>query len=328
MRFYYSFLVLFVLALTSCSERDSVTNYQTSVDVYVGGQKDNHAAYWKNNHLVTLDDTGYITSEVDTLVVKNQKVYALGTASLNDGTADVNHRLLWINGELSDLNVTYASDTQDVISIGAMDVVENDLYVSGIVHDLSVTPDVYRLVYWKNGQRTDVAELADADYKNTAMAWQETSGYFSVYHPSLDSGMYIDATFHPYVNMFDFGYFHSASNGLYVFGSKDGHPYYQNIGSDAVINTALNGSFSKISEFGSGIFGLSNGTIYRNATEVYYTAADHTGIQDFQWANNNLYTLEYNLSGSSYSYFVLQNAIQIGQSAAGETYKTVFVNVY
>lgn len=329
MRFYLSFLVLFALSLTSCSERDAVTNYQTSVHVYIGGEKDGHAAYWKNNQLVTLDDTGFVNSQVDTLAVKNNKVYALGTASLNDGTGVVNHRLLWINGTMSDLNSAYAADTQDVVSIGALDIVGTDLYVSGVIHDLSVTPNVYRLVYWKNGVRTDVAELAAADYKNTAMAWQESSGYFSVYHPSLDSGMYIDSVFHPSANTSDLGFFHGA-NGLYSFGSNpDSHPYYQIIDSDAVINIELSGSFTKLSEFGGAVFGLyNNRKIYRNATEVYYTSANHTGIQDFQWANNSLYTLEYNLSGSTYSYFILQNAIQIRQSAAGETYKTIFVYVY
>lgn len=327
MKFHLCFLVLFALGLTSCSERDSVTNYQATVDVYVSGQKDNHATYWKNNQLVSLNDTGYTASQVDTLVVKNQKVYVLGTASFDDGTGVVNHRLLWVNGAMSDLNSAYAADTQDVVSIGAMDVVGTDLYISGIIHDLSVTPDVYRLVYWKNGERTDVAELSASDYNNTAMAWQETSSYLSVYHPSLNSGMYVDTTFNPYVNTFDFGYFHGA-NGLYVFGAKDGHPYYQNIGSDVVTNTDLSGSFTKLSEFGGAIFGLNKTKIYRNATELYYTSAGHTGIHDFQWANNSLYTLEYNLSGSTYSYFILQNAQQIGQSAAGETYKTIFVNVY
>ncbi|MBS1535358.1 MAG: hypothetical protein JST78_09790 [Bacteroidetes bacterium] len=328
MKLYFGFFLLFVLSLTSCSERDSVTNHDTVVDVYVSGQKDNHAVYWKNNQLVTLDDTAYISSEVDTLVVKNQKVYVLGSAILNDGVNILNRRLLWINGVMSDLNVTYATDTQDVVSIGALDVVGTDLYISGIIHDLSVTPDVYRLVYWKNGERTDVAELSASDYNNTAMAWQDSSGYFSVAHPSLDSGMYIDTTFHPYVNMFDFGYFHSGTNGLYVFGTKEGHPYYQVVGSDAVTNTDLNGSFTKLSEFASSIYGLHNNKIYRNAAELYYTSAEHNGVQDFQWANNSLYTLEYNLSGSTYSYFILQNGVQKGLSAAGETYKTIFVNIY
>lgn len=327
MRLYWSLFLLCGFVLTSCSERDAVTNYESSVDVYVSGQKNDHAVYWKNNQLVALNDTGYINSQADTLVVANQKVYVLGTASLDDGTGVVNHRLLWINGAMSDLNSAYAANTQDVVSIGALDVVGADLYVSGIVHDLSVTPDVYRLVYWKNGERTEVAELSAADYNNTAMAWKDSSGYFSVFHPSLASGMYIETVFNPSVDTFDFGYFHSV-NGLYVFGSKEGHPYYQNIGSDVVTNTNLSGSFSKLSEFGGAVFGLNNTKLYRNATELYYSSTEHTGVQDFQWANNSLYTLEYNLSGSTYTYFVLQNTQQIGQSNADETYKTIFVNVY
>lgn len=324
MRFYWSLMVL-LLSLVSCSERDSVTNYNTSTDVYVGGQKDRHAAYWKNNQNIRLDDTGFSTSTVDTLVVKNQKVYALGTAWLEGETGSVQHRLLWINGVVSDLNATYATDTQEVVSIGALDVVGTDLYVSGIVHDLSVTPNVYRLVYWKNGQREAVAELADGNYQNTAMAWQDTNGYFSVVHPSLASGMFVNDVFHPTPDQIDYGYFHNADD-LYVFGQKDQHPFYQKITADAVTNTELNGTFNQISAFGGAIFASNGHQIYRNATESYYSVSGGELVR-FQWANNSLYTLE-KKSAPEAVYEVKQNGVSIRQSTSGAVFTCLFVYIY
>ncbi|MBS7786162.1 hypothetical protein KIH23_02540 [Flavobacterium sp. CYK-55] len=325
MRFYYSLILVLSFVITSCSERDAVNNHDTTTDVYVGGQKDNRAVYWKNNQIINLDDTGFNQSIVDSLVVKSQKVYVLGSGEYTDGANIYTHKLLWVNGVLTDLHQAYATNTSDVISIGGMAIIDSDLYISGIIHDLSVTPNVYRLVYWKNGERTQVAELSDADYIITGMGWQEGVGHFSVTHPTLESGMYVDGTFTAYTNTEDFGFF-LGINGLYVFGNKDGHPYYQKIGSDAVINPDTSGSFTKLSEFGSGIFALNGSKIYRNGTEDYYTADQN--LEDFQWANNNLYTLEYSVSGGTNSYTVKQNGSQISQSDFSNICTCLFVNIF
>ena len=48
-------------------------------DVYVAGQKNSEAVYWKNTQLHVLDNDGFSFSSADTIIVKNNTIHISGT---------------------------------------------------------------------------------------------------------------------------------------------------------------------------------------------------------------------------------------------------------
>lgn len=70
-------LLLIIIFNFSCNYTDNVINpiTQNPVDVYLAGQKNGHACYWKNNQEYVLDDIGLFDSKATKIIIFSNDVH-------------------------------------------------------------------------------------------------------------------------------------------------------------------------------------------------------------------------------------------------------------
>lgn len=141
--------ILFVILLTyGCSSIDEEVNpvTQIPVDVYIAGQKDGHACYWKNNQEQLLNDNGFPDSQATKIIVSNNDVYVLGKSS--NGTD-----IFWKNNSATNLTEAFSTANHIVDNIGDMEINGTDVYFSGQVINNVNSFETFHMAYWKNGQQ-------------------------------------------------------------------------------------------------------------------------------------------------------------------------------
>lgn len=313
-------LLIIILTFSCNSVGDEVNpDTQEPVDVYVGGQKNNQACYWKNNQVVFLDNG--INSSADTIFVANNDVHVLGKRYGDNWITDY---LYWKNDVLTNLNETFETPDQMVISITGMDVVGDDVYFVGYTKNPLITAEFYDLVYWKNGLKT-VLETAIANptigpkikiVNNTVYVMGNTSN-------CTDScyGIYVNGVFQSVpagVQLEDL-----ATNGseVYVFGTNftTNSGYYKNIttGVETTITTISsveNFQFDMGNLYYSSLF-----EIYKNATSIYATPQNDILIT-FKVLENNMYVIE----GSNSQTLKINDVISIS-TTGDERFTSLFV---
>ena len=283
-----------VVGLTfSCNSVDEAVNpvTQEPVDVYVGGQKNNQACYWKNNQVFFLDNG--LNSHADTIFVANNDVHVLGKRYADNWIPDY---LYWKNNVLTNLNETFETPDQMVRSITGMDVVGNDVYFVGYTKNPYITAEIYDLAYWKNGEKTVIS----VGINNSTVISKIKVLNNSVYVMGPTSNCF-DSCFGVYVN----GVFQSvpvgvkledlATNGseVYVYGTNTttNSGYYKNITtgvetSSTSISSVENFQFDMGNLYYSSLF-----EIYKNAT-VIYGAPQNDILITFKVLENNMYVIE------------------------------------
>jgi hypothetical protein len=103
-------------------------------DVYLAGEKEGKATYWKNGNAITIPSA----RKAQSIFVKNNDVYI----ALMNGS-------YWVNGTFFPLkNCDYAA---------SIFVYENDVYVAGYGWDES-GGDPHVAKYWKNGQEVNLSD--------------------------------------------------------------------------------------------------------------------------------------------------------------------------
>ena len=154
----FHYLSIIALMLTVSCSTNSATNPPTEnpVDVYVAGQKNGKACYWKNNQIIVLDNEIMSNSSATKIIVSNGDVYVFATFQM--GIVPSLQYVYWKNGVMTNISNTFSSSPNFVDNIVDMEIVGNDVYFLGYTKKTSLSGNAASFVYWKNGVKTTVAD--------------------------------------------------------------------------------------------------------------------------------------------------------------------------
>jgi len=290
----FSLLVLLLTIGCSTVEDEINPENQTPVDVYIAGQKNNQACYWKNNQEVLLVNGE--NTRADTLLVANNVVHVLGKKYLDNWFGEY---FYWKDNVQTNLTETFGLSGQLLIRITGIEVVGNDVYFVGYTKNPIITAEIYELAYWKNGIKTVLAIVNNPTYQaqikvvgNDVYVIGNTANCFTICN-----GVYKNGVFTP-VNSLDVRLIDFAvkNNEVYVYGNNllTGTGYYKNTATNAETSIAQN--IRKIVFESNAMYILTYNAILKEGTAIQTNAAPSNGItnyisfiQDFKVLNENVY---------------------------------------
>jgi len=274
-----------------CSS-DTLDNNPTSnpVDVYVVGQKNSNAAYWKNNQEVLLNNG--LGCEADTLMVSNGNVHVFGKKLLDNWTTQF---MYWKNNVATNLNETFNTPEQFVRTITGMDVVGDDIFFVGYTKNPLIAAEIYDLVYWKNGNKTVIDVATNPTFKskikvvnNNVYVIGNKSNCFNNCH-----GVFVNGLFQAVPVGVLLKDITVKDNQVYVYGTNytTSSVYYKNLTTGTESNiTSISTAFKLL--FDNDNLYISNGSdIYKNNT-VIYSSSFFSFYIDFVVLNDNKYILK------------------------------------
>ena len=279
----------------SCST-NSATNPPTEnpVDVYVAGQKNGKACYWKNNREVILDNGTMSNSNATKIIVSNGDVYVLGTYA-GDITPTIEY-VYWKNGVMTNLNQTLSDSVQRVQAITDMDVSGNDVYFIGKTYGTGtvLTKD---LAYWKNGIKT---AFSTNIYSNddASIKFYNNNVYFTgikTISGSRRSGYYINDLFYE-DQIFMSSNFTIKDNAVCVYGPTyyptDLYPsFFKNLETGTVTTLPIP-FLNKLVCDGNDNYVSDRVKILKNNETIYNVALPaFDSVKDFEVLNGNTYIL-------------------------------------
>lgn len=331
--------IILVVFLISCSPDTSSSNNVNSSDIYVCGAKNGQPCYWKNNTLNLLDYTGFSSSVADTIIVVNNDVHVLGIGR-ND-VLGYTKSLYWKNNILTNLTDSFSTSSDLVYSITGMVIVDNDVYFAGITTDISVTPNTYNLVYWKNGVKTVVSSFSTL---NTYESHVNRYGTLEVLNNDvyisgvqenngvLSYGYFINADFYP-VDKIIMG-FKSFNSEIYCFGiNSQQNGFYKNLSTGDETNLATNFHVGKICFDAGNIYAKGGQSIFENGISIYTNPSPILPIEyssfTFYVKNGITYVLttEYSLSPVfNLTNKLLVNNVITMQNSSDETFRNIFID--
>jgi len=265
---------------------------ENSVDVYVAGQKNNQACYWKNNQEVLLSDNGSY-SRADTLLVKNGVIHVAGLIADN---GDYDH-VYWKNSVLTNLSETLSTPSHMLIKITGMDVVGDDVYFVGYTKNPLITAEMYELAYWKNGVKTELASATNPTYESKIKVVNNTV-YVTAFNLNCFNscnGFYVNGAFTAVDFNITLEDFAVKDNEVYVYGNNytTQTGYFKNITTN-VETTTPNTILKMIFELNN-TYILNDNSITKNGAATT-TAVSSNGItsytsyiKDFNVLNGNVY---------------------------------------
>jgi len=188
--------IVSLLFFAGCKKSDNIPSFTPGLNVYMAGESNGAAVYWKNGQQVNLANNGISKS----IAVVGQDIYIAGqTAQSIQGKTSL-LATVWKNGIQQNLT---NSGSATAYGIG---ITGNDVYAIGSIVD---SPGV-RAVFWKNGIQVNLAPLsegyADAigfsgtdiyvagilgNTRDTAVYWKNgiITPYLSISDDGLHSGM-------------------------------------------------------------------------------------------------------------------------------------------
>jgi hypothetical protein len=311
-----------LLALTiSCSDDDNLLNptTQTPVDVYVAGQKNNQACYWKNNQLVMLDLGTFSGTESIKIIESNGDVYVLGRAYPSGGS-NYGASLLWKNGVLTNLSALFFNQTiNNALIIDDIDVVGNDVYLVGYTKDWN-TGD-FSLKTWKNNIATDLLNNNTSNVFNKPCSIKFLNN--NVYVTTPDAGIYINTTFQSMTSGIELkGISVKNNNEVYIYGSNinTNSLYYKNLNSNIESNSSVISSVEKLLFDGNNMFFSNLFDVYKNSI-LNYSIPQTDIIKTFSVVDDNLYTIE----GSNSQIVKINNVITL-TTASDEIFSSLYID--
>ncbi|MFT5762446.1 MAG: hypothetical protein ACI8WA_001575 [Polaribacter sp.] len=318
--FYLLSMVLITLTI-SCNDDDNLINptTQNPVDVYVAGQKNEQACYWKNNQLVMLDAGTFLGTESIKIIESSGDVYVLGRAYPSGGN-NYGASLLWKNGVLTNLSALYFNQTlNNALIIDDLDVVGNDVYLVGYTKDWSTGE--FSLKTWKNNIATDLLNNNTSNVFNKPCSIKFMNN--NVYVTTPDAGIYVNTTFQSVTNGIELkGIAIKNNNEIYVYGSNSNtnSVYYKNLNTNVESNNSIIQNVEKLLFDGNEMHFSSLFNIYKNSI-LNYSIPQTDIIKTFSVLNDNLYTIE----GSNSQILKINNVITM-TTAADEVYTSLFIN--
>lgn len=290
-----NFLIALLLIISfiqiSCSS-DTLDNNPTSnpVDVYVVGQKNSNATYWKNNQEVLLNNG--LACEADTLMVSNGNVHVFGKKQLDNWTTQF---MYWKNNVATNLTETFNTPEQFLRTITGMDVVGDDVYFVGYTKNPLIAAEIYDLVYWKNGNKTVIDVATNPTFKskikvvnNNVYVIGNKSNCFNNCH-----GVFVNGVFQAVPVGVLLKDITIKDNQVYVYGTNytTSSVYYKNLTTGTESNiTSISTAFKLL--FDNDNLYISNGSdIYKN-NSVIYSSSFFSFYKDFVVLNDNKYILK------------------------------------
>ncbi len=134
LRLVYFFSSFIYLIVAGCNKSNQAPPLTPGYNVYMAGNLDGKAVYWKNGSPIILSDSGNATS----IVLNGSDIYACGMT--NYGNKPLAN--YWKNGEQISL------ENQNLSAALGMTIQGNDIYFVGYIAGLD---SVANAVYWKNG---------------------------------------------------------------------------------------------------------------------------------------------------------------------------------
>jgi hypothetical protein len=290
--FYLLSMVLLTLTI-SCNDDEDLVNptTQNPVDVYVAGQKNNQACYWKNNQEFILN--GSEGAEADTIFVSNNNIHVLGRKYFDNWTVSY---LYWNNNVLTNLNNGFNTSDQHLRSITGMDVVGNDVYFVGYTKNPLITAEIYQLAYWKNGVKTVLDNNINnptfqAKIKvvnNIVYVIGNTSNCFNSCH-----GVYINGVFQSVPVGVLLEGITKKNNEIYIYGTNQtsNTAYYRNLITSIETNLTTISTIVKLIFDNNNIFIADGSNIFKNNSQVYSSTFFSFYI-DFTVLNDNVFILK------------------------------------
>ena len=293
-----AFVLLTGLLQTSCSSdlvsESIITN---SVDVYVAGQKDNEACYWKNNQPVLLDSEGVFGTIANKIIVVNDDVYVLGVGvSTNRLEAPP---LFWKNGVMTNLKTSLSTDEEEVMSVTDFEVIGNDVHFVGYTRKTIIDFEDYSLFYWKNNVPTLVHNYGGYAQSQSRIKIANNTVYVTGTNSvngnitGYIDGYYTNSAFTEVPNSMLNG-LSVNNNEIYTFGTKDGVSYYKNISTNSettVPVTEANGIADMFFDNGNMYFTDGSNKIYKNGILFDEGPISSGGLHDFKVLNDNIYRI-------------------------------------
>lgn len=293
--------LLFVFG--SCNNDDnSISSIQDSVDIYIAGQKNSNACYWKNNALTMLEVTGFNNTSAKKIVVQNNDIYILGNDNSNFNAE--NNFLYWKNGVLTNLNSTFSEADFDLDFITDMTVVGDDVYFLGYLKH-NVNPQAFDLVYWKNGVKTVILQNSVGKYLGSSIQIVNNNVYILSSVGINQTGVFINNTFNQINDNLKYGMTVNG-NDVYIHGSINSTTgYYTNLSNG--VETIFPYGINDLIFDGSDIYTVVDynnqsfrGMIQKNNTSYYLSPEGfETHIVALNVQDGNVYTIVRELSSAA-----------------------------
>lgn len=321
-------LALFTgLLQISCSEDlvDNDAQANNSVDVYVAGQKNSEACYWKNNQLVLLDSGGITAPIANKIIVANNDVYVLG---IGVGTTTTEtFPMFWKNGVLTNLKTSLSTNEEEVMAITDFEIVGNDVYFAGYTKRRIITFEDYSLAYWKNGVKTTVHNYGGYTQNNSKIKIANNTVYITGTNTRNGNinGFYANNVFNEIPNSILNG-LTVNNNEVYVYGTLNNRDYYKNINTNS--ETTFPATISAISKMlfdNNNLYFTNGASIYKNGTMYDEGQENGSIIMDFKILNNNNYKIT-QVGITGYVSYLTINGIETSQIPDSQgTFLSLFV---
>lgn len=326
-----AFILLTGLLQTSCSSdliSESVLTTE-SVDVYVAGQKDSQACYWKNNQPVLLESGEIFGTVANKIIVVNDDVYVLGVGvSTNPLHAPP---LFWKNGVLTNLKTSLSTDAEEVMSITDFEVIGNDVHFVGYTRKTIIDFEDYSLFYWKNNVPTLVHNYGGYAQNQSRIKIANNDVYVTGTNSDNGNisgqidGYYTDGVFTEVPNSILIGLATNNSE-VYVHGTLNNANFYKNIitNSETTIPSDSNG-ITKIHFDNNNMYLTEGSDIYKNGTLFEEGEIEGGMVKDFTILDDNAYKITQAGVFSFISYLTI-NGVQIMELPNGDgSFQSIYV---
>lgn len=318
------------LLQTSCSsDLVSETVTTNSVDVYVAGQKDNQACYWKNDQPVLLETGGTMGTIANKIIVVNDDVYVLGIGISE--TSALTFPMFWKNGVLTNLKASLSTDAEEVMSITDFEVMGNDVYFVGYTRKTIIDFEDYSLFYWKNNIQTLVHNYGGYAQNQARIKIANNDVYVTGTNSDNGNisgqidGYYTDGVFTEVPNSILIGLATNNSE-VYVHGTLNNANFYKNIinNSETTIPSDSNG-ITKIHFDNNNMYLTDGADIYKNGILFDEGQIEGGMVYDFTILDDNVYKITQAGVFSFISYLTI-NGVQTMELPNGDgSFQSIYV---
>lgn len=278
--------------ISSCTNDDTILNQQTQnpVDLYVVGIKNGEACYWKNNQFMSLDQGSFDSTFPSKILVSNNTVHVLGNSN--------NTALYWNNGSLTNLTTTLSDNAQVLKGITDMEVVGNDVYLVGYTKNPIIAAEIYDLAYWKNGQKTILAQ--NLNYVPQALISVVNNDVYVSSQSNLSDAKYYkngvatNLAVGTHVNGLT-----KKNNSVYLYGNIGTTGFYKNLETNVETTFPSTFSIENLVFDGNDVYYIAAEEIYKNSVVMPFNVEPVNGepnaLVNFQKIivlNQNVYSVQ------------------------------------
>lgn len=321
-------ILILVAGLLQISCNDDLVSGTTTnpVDVYVAGQKDNQACYWKNNQPVLLNSGGIEGPTATKIIVTNNDVYVLGIGV--GSTTLETFPMFWKNGVLTNLKNSLGTNEEEVVSITDFEVDGNDVYFLGYTKKTLIAFDDYSLAYWKNDVKTLVHNYGGYAHNYSKIKIANNTVYIAASDNGTETinGFYVNTVFNEIPNAVING-FAVNNNEIYAYGALGNNGYYKNIStnSETTLPSNLNGITRMLFDNNNMFITNGNDNIYKNGVLFEENQILFGGIMDFKILNDNIYKITQVGDFGFVSYLTINGVETMELPNSDGSFRSVFV---